>query len=64
MSEKEVTVAVTPNGYADGFNFINGKQYFIMPEEINMKFKDFLILLEQQKYILYVSVITTLNTLF
>ncbi|XP_023311651.1 jmjC domain-containing protein 7 [Anoplophora glabripennis] len=57
ISEKEVTVAVTPNGYADGFNFINNKQYFVMPEEVNMKFKDFLILLEQPKknYVCYIQ---------
>lgn len=52
IPEKEVTVAVTPNGYADGFNFVNNEQCFIMPEEVNIKFKDFLFFLEEKKYVL------------
>lgn len=43
---KEVTVAVTPNGYADGiaskFTESGKVKYFVMPEEINMSMKDFL----------------------
>ncbi|XP_039255834.2 bifunctional peptidase and (3S)-lysyl hydroxylase Jmjd7-like [Styela clava] len=43
MSEKMVTVAVTPNGYADA---VNGDR-FVMPEEMEMKFCDFLDSIEE-----------------
>lgn len=44
LAEKEVTVALTPNGYADGIalNEMDGKEYFVMPEEATMKMRDFL----------------------
>ena len=38
LCEKAVTVAVTPNGYADAVY----KNYFVMPEERQMKFPAFL----------------------
>lgn len=44
IPEKKVTVAVTPNGYADAV--CEGK--FVMPEEREMKMKDFLDVLERK----------------
>ncbi|XP_035659255.1 bifunctional peptidase and (3S)-lysyl hydroxylase JMJD7-like [Branchiostoma floridae] len=43
LGEKEVTVAVTPNGYADAVH--DGK--FVMPEERTMKFSSFLDIMER-----------------
>lgn len=45
IGDKVVTVAVTPNGYADAPN--NG--YFVMPEERSMKFGDFLDIINNPK---------------
>ncbi|XP_045119635.1 bifunctional peptidase and (3S)-lysyl hydroxylase Jmjd7-like isoform X1 [Portunus trituberculatus] len=42
LGEKEVSVAVTPNGYADAPN----GRYFVMPEERQMKFGKFLDIME------------------
>lgn len=42
MGEKNVTVAVTPNGLADGLAVKDDKDYFVMPLEIEMKMADFL----------------------
>lgn len=42
MADKEVAVAVTPNGYADGIAEKDGKEYFVMPEERTMKMTEFL----------------------
>ncbi|XP_064093441.1 bifunctional peptidase and (3S)-lysyl hydroxylase Jmjd7-like isoform X3 [Macrobrachium nipponense] len=42
IGEKHVSVAVTPNGYADAPQ----GEYFVMPEERNMIFKDFLDIME------------------
>ena len=42
FGEKEVTVAVTPNGYADAVC----NQYFVMPEERTMSFSSFLDIME------------------
>lgn len=44
LGDKEVTVAITPNGYADGItlNQEDGKEYFVMPEEASMRMNDFL----------------------
>lgn len=41
--DKEVVVAVTPNGYADAvaFDTETHQEYFVMPEERKMKFSDF-----------------------
>ncbi|KAJ8920850.1 hypothetical protein NQ315_015642 [Exocentrus adspersus] len=48
IPQKEVTVAVTPNGYADGVALISDKEYFVMPEEINIRYTDFLRFLDRQ----------------
>lgn len=50
LHEKEVTVAVTPNGYADALtqNPDDGKEYFVMPEEVNMQMSDFLHALDDK----------------
>lgn len=44
LGTKEVTVAVTPNGYADGVavNKTDGQEYFVMPEEQTMTMNEFL----------------------
>ena len=44
-------MAVTPNGYADGiaFNSKDEKEYFVMPEETNMKMREFLYALDDKK---------------
>ena len=52
--EKLVNVAITPNGYADAIT--EGK--FVMPHEENMKFKDFIDIIEnpsQHKGIHYIQ---------
>ncbi|CRK89741.1 CLUMA_CG003374, isoform A, partial [Clunio marinus] len=50
LGEKEVTVSLTPNGYADGIavNEEDKKEYFVMPEERTMKMKDFLNALDKK----------------
>ncbi|KAJ8972793.1 hypothetical protein NQ314_000029 [Rhamnusium bicolor] len=57
IPEKTVNVAITPNGYADGLNFINNEDCFVMPEEKTMKMKDFLNTLDEQKenYVCYIQ---------
>jgi peptidyl-lysine (3S)-dioxygenase / protease len=49
--DKDVTVALTPNGYADGLavNEADGKEYFVMPEEATMNMRDFLNALDDQE---------------
>lgn len=44
-------MAITPNGYADGiaFNSKDEKEYFVMPEETNMKMREFLYALDDKK---------------
>lgn len=43
LGEKEVDVAITPNGYADGIaQTSDGTEYFVMPEEIPMTMNTFL----------------------
>lgn len=48
MAEKRVTVAVTPNGYADGISSSHpsGKEYFVMPEERAMSMEEFVCRLD------------------
>ncbi|KAJ3654453.1 hypothetical protein Zmor_013641 [Zophobas morio] len=59
--DKEVTVAVTPNGYADGLApkiTEKGKvQYFVLPEEVQMTMKEFLTKLDDQnrQHICYIQ---------
>ena len=42
MPEKNVNVAITPNGYADGIALKDKKEYFVIPEEQDMTMKEFL----------------------
>lgn len=44
MPEKSITVAVTPNGYADGLasQHPSGKEFFVMPEDQTMSMTDFI----------------------
>lgn len=51
MPEKEVVVATTPNGYADGIAVSNkdGKEYFVMPEDVTMTMSDFLDALDNKR---------------
>lgn len=46
-----MTVALTPNGYADGIatNPDDDKEYFVMPEEGTMKMREFLYALDDKK---------------
>ncbi|XP_059616337.1 bifunctional peptidase and (3S)-lysyl hydroxylase Jmjd7 [Phlebotomus argentipes] len=53
MGNKEVTVAVTPNGYADGIAIHEKKEYFVMPEEQQMKMGDFLDKLDSKSDLIY-----------
>lgn len=55
MPDKEVTVAITPNGLADGLTTaeceMHGKeQCFVMPEEVTMRMESFLDTLLHPKY--------------
>lgn len=47
--EKEVTVSLTPNGYADGLASYEGQDCFFLPEEIKMKLADFLSVLREKR---------------
>lgn len=51
IADKEVTVAVTPNGYADGIATAehDNKEYFVMPEEQQMRMEDFLDKLDNKR---------------
>lgn len=52
MPEKEVIVAVTPNGYADGLAADDkGKVHFVMPEEKNITVSEFLDRLDKKRLI-------------
>ncbi|XP_060516854.1 bifunctional peptidase and (3S)-lysyl hydroxylase Jmjd7 isoform X2 [Cylas formicarius] len=55
--EKEVEVTITPNGYADGLVCYNGTEYFCLPEEKQMMFKEFLRLLDEKRdnYVVYIQ---------
>ncbi|KAJ8710765.1 hypothetical protein PYW08_009280 [Mythimna loreyi] len=58
IPDKKVTVAVTPNGLADGITRNkDGKDCFVMPFEVDMTMKEFLDGLEQKKdsYIQYIQ---------
>lgn len=50
LADKDVVVAVTPNGYADGItqNPKDGKEYFVMPEEQTMTMGSFLHMLDDK----------------
>lgn len=47
LGEKMVTVAVTPNGYADAVS--DDGKYFMLPEERQMKFSDFINAIDEQE---------------
>lgn len=49
MANKEVTVAVTPNGYADGLAVHDDEQHFVLPMETQMKMSEFLDALERKE---------------
>ncbi|VVC99984.1 bifunctional peptidase and (3S)-lysyl hydroxylase Jmjd7 [Leptidea sinapis] len=58
IPSKSVTVAVTPNGYADGVTMDStGKEYFVMPFETEMSICQFLDILEakRENYIPYIQ---------
>ncbi|XP_048006768.1 bifunctional peptidase and (3S)-lysyl hydroxylase JMJD7-like isoform X1 [Leguminivora glycinivorella] len=58
IPDKKVTVAVTPNGLADGITVNDvGKEYFVMPYEAEMTMTEFLDCLEQKRenYIPYIQ---------
>ncbi|EDW72609.1 uncharacterized protein Dwil_GK17091 [Drosophila willistoni] len=42
LNDKNVDVAVTPNGYADGLATQEGKEYFVLPLETQMKLSELL----------------------
>lgn len=46
-----MTVALTPNGYADGIatKEEDGKEYFVMPEEGTMNMREFLNALDDRR---------------
>uniref|UniRef100_A0A182PJR4 JmjC domain-containing protein n=1 Tax=Anopheles epiroticus TaxID=199890 RepID=A0A182PJR4_9DIPT len=48
IPEKEVTVAITPNGYADGLAFHQEEEYFVLPLEQTMRMEDFLNALDHK----------------
>lgn len=52
LGDKEVVVAVTPNGYADGItkNEEDGKEYFVMPDEQIMTMKSFQDMLDDKRW--------------
>jgi jumonji domain-containing protein 7 len=49
LGDKAVTVAVTPNGYADGIGLKDNTEYFVLPEEKEMKMEEFLDTLDQKR---------------
>lgn len=49
IPDKVVTVAATPNGYADGILTRDEEDIFVMPEEIQMSMNDFLMNLQNQR---------------
>ncbi|KAL1491669.1 hypothetical protein ABEB36_012231 [Hypothenemus hampei] len=55
--EKIVTLTVTPNGYADGVAQFQEESHFFLPEEVQMKFKDFLTHLKEKRnnYVTYIQ---------
>ncbi|XP_044751249.1 bifunctional peptidase and (3S)-lysyl hydroxylase Jmjd7 [Coccinella septempunctata] len=61
IGSKNVTVAVTPNGYADGIalspHVEDNTEYFVLPEEKTMTMKEFLDNLEnpQPNYVCYIQ---------
>lgn len=51
LADKKVTVALTPNGLADGIaQDKTGTEYFVMPEEVEMTMSEFVDTLEAKRY--------------
>ncbi|XP_055548544.1 bifunctional peptidase and (3S)-lysyl hydroxylase Jmjd7 [Wyeomyia smithii] len=48
LPDKEVTVAITPNGYADGLAEHEGEEYFVLPLETQMTMEQFLNCLDSR----------------
>ncbi|XP_058057933.1 bifunctional peptidase and (3S)-lysyl hydroxylase Jmjd7 isoform X1 [Anopheles bellator] len=48
IPDKEVTVAVTPNGYADGLALHDSEEHFVLPMEQTMRMADFLSALDRK----------------
>ncbi|XP_052867338.1 bifunctional peptidase and (3S)-lysyl hydroxylase Jmjd7 isoform X1 [Anopheles cruzii] len=48
IPDKEVTVAVTPNGYADGLALHESEEHFVLPMEQTMRMADFLSALDRK----------------
>nr|XP_019540314.2 bifunctional peptidase and (3S)-lysyl hydroxylase Jmjd7 [Aedes albopictus] len=56
FADKEVTVAITPNGYADGLAKHEGEDFFVLPMETQMSMGDFLETLDRKdESILYIQ---------
>lgn len=59
MAKKEITVAITPNGYADGISSSHpsGTEYFVMPEEHIMTMDEFMNRLDDvnDKHVYYIQ---------
>eukprot|EP00124_Ichthyophonus_hoferi_P003429 Ihof_evm2s296 gene=Ihof_evmTU2s296 len=49
MKDKIMPIAVTPNGRADAVTDMNGKEYFMLPEDRDMTMGEFLKLLHNQQ---------------
>lgn len=50
LAHKEVTVAITPNGYADGLAKHDGEDFFVLPLEVPMAMGEFLDTLDRKEY--------------
>ncbi|XP_021700731.1 jmjC domain-containing protein 7 [Aedes aegypti] len=56
FADKEVTVAITPNGYADGLAKHDGADFFVLPMETQMSMGEFLDTLDRKdENILYIQ---------
>lgn len=53
MGRKDVTIAITPNGLADGLALNDGKEYFVMPLEQQMPMSDFLDTLDHHSPLIH-----------
>ncbi|KAF0699872.1 Aste57867_9582 [Aphanomyces stellatus] len=50
LGSKQVTVDVTPSGYGDAVHHVQGREVFVMPEERDMTFKEFLDILHDPAF--------------
>lgn len=53
MGHKDVTIAITPNGLADGLAMKDGEEYFVMPLEQQMQMADFLDTLDDRSPLIH-----------